>query len=98
MSRGPTPLPLIGHALHFLRDKPGFLRACHQRYGNAVRLEIGGPTWLLNDPADVKHVLVDGAGRYEKTPKLTSARGRELSGAGLHTATGLDHVYLRRMV
>jgi cytochrome P450 len=53
---------------------------------------------LLNDPADIKHVLVDAAARYEKTPKLTSDRGRVLSGSGLHTATGLDHVFLRRMV
>ncbi len=98
MKRSPTPWPLVGHALHFLRDKPGFLRACHQRYGDCVRLDIGGPTWLLNDPADVKQVLVDGAVRYEKTPKLTSARGRALSGSGLHTATGLDHLYFRRMV
>ncbi len=98
MTGSPTPWPLIGHALQFVRDKPGFLRACHQRYGDCVRLNIGGPTWLLNDPADVKRVLVDGADRYEKTPKLTSARGRALSGVGLHTATGLDHLYLRRMV
>jgi cytochrome P450 len=42
-------------------------------------------------------VLVDAASRYEKTSKLTSARGRALSGEGLHTATGADHLLLRRM-
>jgi cytochrome P450 len=52
---------------------------------------------LLNDPADIKHVLVDAASRYEKTSKLTSPRGRALSGEGLHTATGADHLLLRRM-
>jgi cytochrome P450 len=52
---------------------------------------------LLNDPTDVKHVLVDAASRYEKTSKLTSPRGRALSGEGLHTATGADHLLLRRM-
>jgi cytochrome P450 len=98
MNRAPRALPVVGHALSFLRDKPAFLRAVQQQYGDCVPLDIGGPTWLLNDPADVKHVLVNAAGNYEKTPKLTSARGRELSGRGLHTSTGLEHVYLRRMV
>ena len=98
MTRAAHALPLVGHALSFARDKPAFLRACHQQYGDCVRLEIGGPTWLLNDPVDIKHVLVDAAAKYEKTPKLTSVRGRALSGSGLHTATGLDHVFLRRMV
>lgn len=96
--RAPFAWPVIGHALAFERDKPAFLRDCQLRHGDCVRLEIGGPTWLLNDPADVKHVLVDQSTRYEKTPKLTSARGRALSGSGLHTATGLDHLFLRRMV
>ena len=98
MNGAPLGLPVIGHALSFVRDKPGFLQACRQQYGDCVRLHIGAPTWLLNNPADIKHVLVDAAAKYEKTPKLTSPRGRVLSGSGLHTATGLDHVFLRRMV
>lgn len=96
--RGPRGLPLVGHALAFLRDKPQFLLSCRQHYGDCVRLHLGGPTWLLNDPRAVKHVLVDAAERYEKTPKLTTASGRALSGAGLHTATGNEHLHLRRMV
>ncbi len=95
---GPRGLPFVGHALSFLRDKPRFLLDCTQQYGDCVRLQIGGPTWLLNDPQDVKHVLVDAADHYEKTPKLTTPSGRELSGAGLHTATGSAHLHLRRMV
>ncbi len=96
--RGPRGLPLVGNALSFLRDKPRFLAACQRQFGDCVRLDLGGPTWLLNDPHDVKHVLVDASSRYEKTPKLTTASGRELSGAGLHTATGAAHLHLRRMV
>lgn len=94
----PGALPWIGHAAAFVRDKPGFLLACHRRCGDRVRLDILGPTWLLNDPADVKHVLVDAADRYDKTPKLTSPRGRALSGSGLHTSSGARHLALRRMV
>lgn len=97
-SLAPTGLPLVGHALSFVRDKTGFLSRCRDEYGDCVPLNIGGPTWLLNDPAAIKHVLVESAERYEKTPKLTSERGRALSGSGLHTATGAEHVFLRRMV
>ena len=97
-AQGPRGLPLVGHAVSFLRDKPRFLAACQRQYGNCVRLDLGGPTWLLNDPQDVKHVLVDASSRYEKTPKLTTASGRALSGDGLHTATGAAHLHLRRMV
>lgn len=94
----PGALPLVGHALAFISNKPGFLARCRDQYGDTVLLSIGGPTWLLNDPTDVKHVLVDSAKYYEKTTKLTSARGRELSGNGLHTAVGGRHVELRRTV
>jgi cytochrome P450 len=93
----PAALPLAGHGLAFLRDKPGFLSRCRDAFGDCVRLDIGGPTWLLHDPFDIKHVLVDAASCYEKTSKLTSPRGRALSGEGLHTATGADHLLLRRM-
>lgn len=94
----PGALPFLGHAPAFVRDKLGFLLACHRRCGDRARLDIGGPTWLLNDPEDVKHVLVDAADRYDKTPKLTSPRGRMLSGSGLLTSSGARHLTLRRMV
>lgn len=40
----PRGLPLVGHALAFLRDKPQFLLSCRQHYGDCVRLHLGGPT------------------------------------------------------
>jgi cytochrome P450 len=92
----PRRLPLVGHSLAFLRDKPGFLARCRDAIGDVARLDLGGATWLLNDPADVRHVLLDAAGNYQKTPKLTSRRGRALSGDGLHTAVGAAHLELRR--
>ncbi len=98
LAPAPGGLPLVGHAIAFLRDKPGFLDACLRQRGDCVRLDLGGPTWLLNDPADVKHVLVDAAAKYQKTPKLTSSRGRELSGEGLHTSNGAEHLQLRRLL
>lgn len=90
----PTP----GALLAFLRDKPGFLLAAHRRQGDVARLPLGRRTWLLNDPVDLQHVLIDHASAYDKTPKLTSPRGQELSGRGLHTSSGERHLTLRRMV
>ena len=63
-----------------------------------VRVKIGRPIWLLNDPSDVEHVLVKNAHNYEKSPKLTSPRGRRLSGHGMHTATGSEHLPKRRLI
>ncbi len=94
----PPALPLIGHVFAFLSDKTGFLEHCHQNYGDVVKLQIGEPTLLCNSPEDVNHILVNNAHNYEKTPKLTSERGRALSGSGLHTATGDAHLPLRRMI
>lgn len=92
----PRSLPLIGHVPAFLRDKLGFLRRTREQFGDCVKLRIGEPVWLLNDPSDIEHILVTNAYNYEKSPKLTSARGRKLSGSGLHTATGADHLPKRR--
>lgn len=90
--------PMVGDVLPFLRDKTGFLRRCHLQFGDQIRLQIGRPVWLLNDPADVGHVLAGNARNYHKSPKLSSDRGRALSGCGLHTATGEEHLFMRRSV
>ncbi|HEX9563643.1 MAG TPA: hypothetical protein VF981_06720, partial [Gemmatimonadaceae bacterium] len=72
--------PLVGHAPAFLRDKLGFLSRCAATYGDVVRLDIGGRTYLVSGPEDVKHVLVSNAANYEKTPRLTGVQGRRFFG------------------
>lgn len=96
--RSPRAFPLVGHAPSFLRDKLGFLRRARERFGDSVRLQIGEPVWLLNNPEDIEQILVASAYNFDKSRKLTSRRGRELSGSGLHTATGDDHLAKRRRV
>jgi cytochrome P450 len=91
-------LPLVGHAPAFLRDKLGFLSRCAAEYGDVVRLDIGGPTYLVSGPDDIKHVLVSNSDNYEKTPRLTGARGRRFFGSGLVTAIGPAHLRQRRML
>jgi cytochrome P450 len=95
---GPPGLPLVGHAPAFLRDKLGFLTRCFAEHGDVVRLHIGGPTYLVSAPDDVKHVLVSNSDNYEKTTRLTSARSRRFFGSGLVTAVGPAHLRQRRMM
>ncbi len=89
-------LPFVGDAPRFLFDKPGFLAACQRRFGDTVRLDIGGPTLLLADPADVRHVLVSGADAYGKSPQIVGSAARKALGDNLFTANGDHHLSLRR--
>ena len=95
---GPTALPFVGHVPAFLHDKLGFLARCAARYGDVVKLDIGGPTFLVTHPDDVKHVLVSASDNYEKTPRLTGKRGRDFFGNGLVTAIGPAHLRQRRLL
>lgn len=95
---GPRGLPLIGHIPEFLRDRLGFLSRCAAEYGDVVRLNIGGRTFLLNNPDDIKHVLVTHSENYDKGPRLTSLLGKRLSGEGLLTSSGAVHLRQRRLM
>jgi cytochrome P450 len=95
---GPPGLPLVGHLPAFLADKLGFLMSCADRYGDVVKLRIGEPTYLLTNADDIRHVLIGNPSGYNKTPRLTSARGKRLSGSGLQTSFGEDHLRQRRLL
>ena len=97
-SSGPPGYPLLGHLPHFLRDRLGFLSRCAREYGDVVKLHIGSTTYLLTSPADIKHVVVLNAENYDKTPRLTSAMGKRLSGEGLMTHSGPAHTRQRRLL
>jgi cytochrome P450/glycosyltransferase involved in cell wall biosynthesis len=81
-----------------LRDKLGFLSRCADEYGDVVKLKIGEPTFLLNNPEDIKHLLVVNPDNYVKSPRMTSSNGKRLSGAGLLTSVGAVHLKQRRMM
>ncbi len=94
----PLAYPLLGHIPNFLPDKLNFLLTCSQKYGEVVRLQVGRTTYLLSNPDDIKHVLVDNHQNYDKTVRLTSRRGKDLSGEGLLTSAGQTHLRQRRML
>src|SRR5438128_11996799 len=92
IARGPVGYPLVGHLPAFLYDKLGFLSRCAATYGDVTTLNIGEPTFLLTSPEDIKHVLVLNPDNYVKSPRMTSARGKRFSGAGLLTSVGAAHL------
>ena len=98
-SQGPAGYPFIGHLLAFLSDKLGFLSRCAATYGEVIKLKIGGSsTFLINNPEDIKHILIVNPDNYFKSPRMTSAGGKRLSGAGLLTSVGAAHLKQRRMM
>lgn len=98
MNQQPWAWPLVGHAPRYLADKLGFLTKCVARYGEVVRLRIGGPTLLLAGAENIQHVLTGNPANYSKTPRLTDERGKRLSGAGMQTMQGPAHLRQRRVL
>lgn len=93
--KAPALRPLLGDLPEFLDDKLGFLLRCAVTHGDVVPLRLGGPTLLLRDPEDIRHVLEANPLNYEKTTRLASRRGRWLSGHGLLTS-GMQESLRRR--
>jgi len=82
----------------FRRDPLEFLASRADAGGRAVPLALGFPTLLVCDPADVHQVFVANHVNYGKTRRLTSRRGRRISGRGLLTSSGKEHRRQRRML
>ena len=81
----------VGHALAFRSDKLGFLLRC-ARQGEVVELKLGRVrTYLLNDPADIRHVLVTEEPRFPKHPRLVAAAEPALFGEGLVGSSEAEH-------
>jgi cytochrome P450 len=95
---GGRGLPLVGHLPAFLADRLAFLDRSAANGAAAVELRLGERTLLLLDWRDVRHVLVQNASHYEKTWRLTGARGRRVSGAGVLTRVGEAHLAQRRLL
>ena len=94
----PRGYPILGHIPGFLRDRLGFLSRCVAEYGDVVKLKIGETTFLLNNPEDIKHVLVTNSDNFDKGPRLTGPKGKRLSGKGLLTSLGSAHLRQRMMM
>lgn len=103
---GPPVSRWFGFLPEFRKDALGFLlQACS--YGQVVRLPLGRlaelwflrrnlAVYLLNDPADVKHVLVTNQHNYTKAP--VPPIESHIFGQGLLHAEGARHHHQRRLL
>ncbi len=96
--KGPPGYPLIGQWWNFERDRLGFLADCYRHYGETARLRIVVPTFLVNNPHDIHHVLVAHEENYRKSWRVVGRAGRRLFAHGLLTKRGAAHLRLRRLV
>jgi cytochrome P450 len=87
--------PGVGDAFSFRADKLGFMVRAARR-GGVVGLELGRtPTYLLTEPADIRHVLVTEEPRFPKNPRLLDVAERRLFGQGLVAAPEEAHRAMR---
>jgi cytochrome P450 len=95
----------LGFFPEFRQDSLGFLLRCHS-YGDVVKLPMGRMAeiifrqpdfamYLLNNPADVKHVLVTNQHNYTKNP-VPPIEARVFGKGVLHTE-GETHHHQRRL-
>jgi cytochrome P450 len=92
----PRAVPLLGHALHLLRDPWTFLTTARP-LGDVVEIRIGPhPAYLVNNPDLIRRVLVGEARKYRKGVQFDKLR--PTLGNGLVTADGQEHLTHRRLV
>ncbi|MBH0184551.1 MAG: cytochrome P450, partial [Nitrospira sp.] len=102
---GPPVSRWFGFFSEFRRDCLGFLLCCHA-YGDVVKIPMGRiagllvrepdpAMYLLNHPADVRHVLVANQNNYTKAP-VPPVESR-IFGQGVLHAEGAAHHHQRRL-
>lgn len=92
----PGGYPVVGHMPAFARDRLAFFSSCASTSGNVVRCQLAGAMYVLNDPADIRHVLVTNHSNYAKSRRVTGARTLWPSHGSLITSGGREHQRLRR--
>lgn len=88
--------PLLARFIKSRHDILNFFVSIHQDYGDLIRLPLGVPSFLLNHPADIKHVMVTNSQKYEKTGVLVF--GHEVFGKGLLSSREPLHMRQRRLI
>lgn len=84
---GPAPVPLLGHLPAFWRDPIGLLTEGVRCQGDFAAFTFGPYKFLLiNHPDAIRHVLLDNAGAYRKSPSYQVLR--LILGEGLITSEG----------
>ncbi len=97
--RGPRSLPLVGSLIDYARAPLAFIERCAWGgYGDVAYLSfIGQPTYVLNLPEHIEHVLVTKQRNYVKD-KLQRVLLEEFLGHGLLASEGNFWLRQRRLM
>jgi cytochrome P450 len=96
---GPRALPVAGSILDYARDPLGFIEACVRDHGDVVSATMmGTPTFMLQRPEHIEHVLVTRHRHYRKEPFQRELLGGRLLGKGLLTNEGESWLRQRRLM
>lgn len=94
---GPKGLPFVGSLFDYFSDILGFLTSISTDYGDIVYYKLGSrKMYLLNDPEDIKDVLITNNRNFEKSRALK--RSKIILGEGLLTNEGEPHLKNRRTI
>jgi cytochrome P450 len=94
---GPRGIPVLGSLLAVRRDPTGVFLNAARRFGDVVYFKIGPRRgYLISNPQDVRHVLLDNARNYHKSPLYQKLR-MFLLGDGLLTSEGEFWLRQRRI-
>jgi cytochrome P450 len=92
-------VPLVGHLGEFRRRPLELLDRCGQAPGPVVELRIRTPAYVLKTAEDLRHVIVSGAGAYEKSPRVVGRRAQRAGGRGvIFRPSGAAHGRARAML
>lgn len=94
--KGPSLWEALRSIPRLRRDPLGTMADCVARYGDFVRVPTLQPTFILSNPADIRHVMVANAENYHKTGGLKI--GGKLFGNGLLASEEPLHMTQRRVM
>jgi len=78
------------------RDRIAFFSRCIREDGSTVRISSRQALYVLNAPADIRHVLVTNHANYVKTRRVSTRRSDWPSTGSLMTSSGSAHRRRRR--
>jgi cytochrome P450 len=73
-----------------------YFLSLHRTHGDTIKILLGVPTFILNNPSDIKHILITNPNNYHKTGGLK--KGRLFFGNGLLSSDGDLHSHQRRLI
>ncbi|WNG40312.1 cytochrome P450 [Archangium violaceum] len=96
---GPRSLPVLGAVFDYAKDPLAFLERCVREHGDVVYADfLGQPTYVLQNPEHIEHVLVTRHRHYIKDKLQQRMLGGRLLGNGLLTNEGDSWLRQRRLM